>query len=380
LLSKSFSVDAEGEKYYKFENPGKVRVVLSSSDIVDVYLVLAADIADPGGASESDVENKAEKRWDDVTTLNHTVRLSESHTNYYIFIFNDDDINDVTCTLQIVDDSEPASWWMMILFCLCLLIPVVLFILFLVGLVMAIKKMNARTDKIQQQAKSSKPAQPPPAQPMQQPQQAPPGQFQQQAPPMGVPTPSAMGPKTTAQQIFQGDSFRVDMKIMHVGYSYYIYDAWERKIAFAFMKPLKLKEDIRIFTDDSKTNEIMSIQQEQVMDFMGKFDVWDSQSRQFLGLLNRKAAKSFLRDTWSIKNYNRQDVGEIKEDSQGMAIVRRFMPFGNFIPNASFIKYQGSDVAVIREKFRILIKLLSGWQPSLGVTVMWVCSACPTLL
>jgi len=230
--------------------------------------------------------------------------------------------------------------------------------LIIVVVIVAVSKMNKREEKIKQMTQSA--------------QQAPP------AIPTGAPVPATAGPKTWAQQIFVGDTFRVDMKILHFGYSYYIYDAWNRPIGYTFMKPLKLKEDIRVFTDDSRQYEIMSIQQEQLLDLTGKFQVWDTQSKQFLGLLQRQFLKSFIADEWNILNFNRQQVGVIKEDSIALALVRRYMKFGGWIPNASFINYQGRDLGVIKEKFRIIgneyyIHLVPGSEVSLDRRLAIAC-------
>jgi hypothetical protein len=207
---------------------------------------------------------------------------------------------------------------------LIIIVPLVIVIIFAI---INSKKVNARTESIAKQWAASGP---PPAAPQQ------------------------GGPLTWAQQIFVGNSFRMDMKLLSLGYNYQVYDAWNRPIAFCHMKPFKLKEDIRVYTDKNKHYEIMSIQQEQILDFSGTFQIWDSQSRQFIGILKRKALKSIIKDEWSIQNYNRQEIGHIKEDSTGMALIRRYMKFGGWIPNAQFITYQGRDMGVVKEKFRII--------------------------
>jgi hypothetical protein len=265
-------------------------------------------------------------------------------------------------------DGNATSPLCTILCCVFVLVLIAAGIALIVFIIMGSGKMKKRSNAIETQAAGAKGAAP--AQPMGAPQQV------QMQP--GTPQPAAGGPMTWAQQIFVGDSFRVDKKILHLGFSYYIYDAWNRPIAYSFMKPLRLKEDIRIYTDDTKSYEIMSIQQEQIIQFSGTFQVWDTMSKQFLGILKRQGFKSMIQDEWSILNYNRQEVGHIKEDSTGMAIARRFVPYGGWIPNASFINYQGRDIGVIKEKIRVIgneyyIHLVPGTQNVLDRRLALAC-------
>ena len=74
---------------------------------------------------------------------------------------------------------------------------------------------------------------------------------QQQAP--------AQGGSTLAQQMFQGNNFVIKQKKISLGNKYYLQDGSGRDIGFCHQKLLKLKEDIRIYTDKSMANEMLKI-------------------------------------------------------------------------------------------------------------------------
>ena len=70
-------------------------------------------------------------------------------------------------------------------------------------------------------------------------------------------------------QIWNRDFYRVRKKVLTIGNKYWIEDENGNVIGFTKQKLLKLKEDIRIYTDESMSQEVFRIQQEQIMDVWG---------------------------------------------------------------------------------------------------------------
>lgn len=117
-----------------------------------------------------------------------------------------------------------------------------------------------------------------------------------------------------------------------LGAKFHVYDRNDRLIGFSQQKAFKLKEDLRIFTDESKSQELLAINARSVIDFGAAYDVTDSATGQKIGALRRKGFTSILRDAWMVLDGNDRQVGAISEDSAALAVVRRFMPMGNLIP------------------------------------------------
>jgi hypothetical protein len=110
-----------------------------------------------------------------------------------------------------------------------------------------------------------------------------------------------------------------------------IFDQQEQLIGFVRHKAFKLKEDIRVYADDTLTEERISIKARQIIDFSATYDVTDTRSGKSLGILQRKGLASMLRDTWQVTSAEGLPAGRIEEDSLGLAILRRFI---NLIPQA----------------------------------------------
>src|SRR4030095_15649211 len=87
------------------------------------------------------------------------------------------------------------------------------------------------------------------------------------------------------------------------GGSFFVYDANGALVLYSKMKAFKLKEDIRVCTDESLETEALSIQARSVLDFSGSYDVYDSATGERVGALRRKGLKSsFYKDEWVILN------------------------------------------------------------------------------
>lgn len=129
--------------------------------------------------------------------------------------------------------------------------------------------------------------------------------------------------------------------------------ATEKLVGFIEVKAWKLREDVRIYSDKSKSKELLRIHARNVIDFSSTYDVFDSSSDKLLFSLRRKGLRStFVRDHWDLLDASEQPIGDVQETSSGLALVRRYtdvIPFvGGFIDLAmSFwpLTYTISDSA-----------------------------------
>ena len=93
-------------------------------------------------------------------------------------------------------------------------------------------------------------------------------------------------------------------------------------VGFVEQKRMKLKEDLRAFTDDSKSAEIFRIKAKQVFDPRARYDVTDADGGS-IGQLQKVFGKSLLRSTWRIYDAGGNEVGWARERSTFVAILRR---------------------------------------------------------
>jgi hypothetical protein len=142
-----------------------------------------------------------------------------------------------------------------------------------------------------------------------------------------------------------------------VGAKFHIFDENEQVILFSQMKAFKLKEDIRLYSDESMKEELITIQARSVIDFSATYDVLDTTTGENLGSLRRKGMKSILKDEWVILNPSGEEVGLIQEDSVMKALLRRFLT--NLIPQKFNVSLRGSKVTEFKQNFNPFVSKLN---------------------
>lgn len=133
------------------------------------------------------------------------------------------------------------------------------------------------------------------------------------------------------------------------GQSFKFFDSDNNLCFYVKQKAFKLREDIRIYSDDSMTQELILIRARNIVDFSAVYDVYDSITNEHIGAFKRKGMKSIIKDEWLIFDVNDCEAGIIKEDSTALAIVRRFLT--NLIPQTFEGFYNGSEVFEFKQRF-----------------------------
>ncbi len=110
----------------------------------------------------------------------------------------------------------------------------------------------------------------------------------------------------------------------------------DTQVGFINMKAWKLKEDIRLYTDETMTTEVIRIHAQNIIDFGATYRVYDGATGGALFSLRRKGLKStFIRDHWDLSDPQGNVFGSIQETSGALALARRWVSliplFGDFI-------------------------------------------------
>jgi hypothetical protein len=101
-------------------------------------------------------------------------------------------------------------------------------------------------------------------------------------------------------------------------------------ICFVEQKRMKLKEDLRAFTDDSKTAEVFRIKAQQIWDPRARYDVTDA-SGEPVGQLGKIFGRSLVRSTWRLYDAAGSEIGWARERSLFVALFRRLVGLVPFI-------------------------------------------------
>ena len=145
--------------------------------------------------------------------------------------------------------------------------------------------------------------------------------------------------------------FTIRRKILTIlGAKFHIYNSTGGLIGYCKQKAFKLKEDIRIYTDESMSEERIAINARSMLDVAAAYDVTESGSGTRIGTLKRLGWKSLLRDEWVVLNESEKEIGKIVEDSSALALIRRFVT--NIIPQTFHLKdHTGKDLAELKTHF-----------------------------
>ncbi len=135
----------------------------------------------------------------------------------------------------------------------------------------------------------------------------------------------------------------------------------------SLQKAFRLREDIRLYSDDRKTHELLIIRARQIIDFSAAYDVVDAPTGMSLGALRRKGWASLVQDKWEVLDPADQVVGSIEEDSLALALLRRLAT--NLIPQRyDFKDLSGQVVAEGNQRFNPFIYKLDLTMQMPGAT------------
>ena len=152
--------------------------------------------------------------------------------------------------------------------------------------------------------------------------------------------------------IFQYDHYLLKRQVFALTGKFRIYDPNENLVLYSEQKMFRLREDIRVYADESKTQEVLMIKARQIIDFSAAYDVLEPGTGQKAGVLRRKGWRSMLRDEWEILDASDQVIGRVFEDSMGRALVRRFV-LGTFLPQNYDASIGTERVADLRQRFNL---------------------------
>jgi uncharacterized protein YxjI len=119
-------------------------------------------------------------------------------------------------------------------------------------------------------------------------------------------------------------------------------------LAFAQQKRLAFKEQVTLYTDDTKQTPLLGFKARQVIDLGATYDVTDAHG-QPIGLFRKNFAASLLRSSWVVEQ---PGYGEIagQERNQWVAILRRFVDYLSWLPYHFDFTIQGRPAfSVVRK-------------------------------
>jgi uncharacterized protein YxjI len=154
---------------------------------------------------------------------------------------------------------------------------------------------------------------------------------------------------------FRQPTYQVRRKVFKIfGGSFDVYDPNGDLVLFASQRAFKLKEDIRLYGDKQKGEELLVIKARNIIDFSAAYDVEDPITSRKLGAFKRRGWSSLFRDQWIVMDENDHEIGFIKED--GLALLRRFI---TLIPQNYHCEINGTTACTYRQNFNPFVYKLN---------------------
>jgi uncharacterized protein YxjI len=164
------------------------------------------------------------------------------------------------------------------------------------------------------------------------------------------------------------DAFSHDVYIIRkqflklFGGKFRVYDANGRLALFAKRRAFRLREDIRLYTDEDQQTEALLIKARSIIEWSSAYDVIEAPTGQKIGALKRKGWKSMMRDEWVIMDAEDNEVGFIREDSLLLSLVRRLVT--NLVPQKYHAEVEEMPVAIYQQNFNpFTLRLTCDFSP-----------------
>lgn len=145
-----------------------------------------------------------------------------------------------------------------------------------------------------------------------------------------------------------------NFKIIALGNRIFAREADGRLIGFASQKLFKLKEDIRIFADESKNQLVYNIRADRIIDFSARYTFYDGAGRE-LGSIKRQGMRSIWKAEYELYDAAGSFVMKINEENAWRKVGDYFLSeiplvgfFTGYFLNPSYIVSRGSGEAVAR--------------------------------
>lgn len=183
---------------------------------------------------------------------------------------------------------------------------------------------------------------------------------------LSQPTAAAMtstgAARPLAFNIQPGESYTIRRKVFKVfGAAFHIYDPHGGLVGYCKQKAFKLREDIRIFTDETCTTELVVIKARNIIDFGATFDITLADGTS-LGSFRRKGmASTFLRDSWLAFGPDGREIADLREDGVLLAFARRWIEWVSLLSPEKFTlrRAGGEEIAKFRQHFNPFMYRLS---------------------
>lgn len=154
-------------------------------------------------------------------------------------------------------------------------------------------------------------------------------------------------------QAAPGERYTIRRKIFVLfGASFHVYDEQGHVVGFCRQRAFRLREDLRLYTDESLSRELLTMRTRSIIDFGATYDV-ALPTGEVIGSLRRKGLASLARDSWMLFGPDGRELATLKEDGAFLAIARRLHEVVAMLSPQRFriLSRDGRHIATLRTHF-----------------------------
>jgi uncharacterized protein YxjI len=152
--------------------------------------------------------------------------------------------------------------------------------------------------------------------------------------------------------VFHYDHYLLRRQVLALTGKFRIYSPSGQLLLYSEQKMFRLREDIRVYSDENLSQELLCIKARQIIDFSAAYDVIDSLSGARVGVIRRKGLRSMVRDEWHLLDADEHPLAVMQEDDLKLALLRRFL-LGVFLPQNYDILSNGQRLVDVRQRFNL---------------------------
>lgn len=163
-------------------------------------------------------------------------------------------------------------------------------------------------------------------------------------------------------ELAQTQQFHLRQRVLMMTNRYEIWDVAAgggegRLLAVAQQKRLALKEEVRFYTDEGRSQLVFSFKARNVIDLAAGYDVMDAAGRQ-IGFFRKEFGASLLRSTWRLESGS--VVAQGTERNGAIALIRRFidLPFlfhFDFMDGAGQLCLSSTKKFALRDRYEVQV-------------------------
>ena len=148
---------------------------------------------------------------------------------------------------------------------------------------------------------------------------------------------------------------QISFKVISFGPQLFMRDATARELFFVHQKAFKLKEDVAVYSDSTKSQQVFRIQADRVLDISAEYTFTDSAGSP-VGKIKREGMKSLFKASYNVMDTSGQQTHHIKEDNPWVRVADAVMEsiplvgmFAGYLFHPSYTIYRmGTEAPVMR--------------------------------